>query len=137
MHHSDEIMQVVVKLKEEVMGLHIPHVIAASILLNEGENKVRMWDLSATELSVEGSHVPLDITFQLKEHDPHLYVKRVWENPEDFFVEMQDQKGFERLLEWACEHGKSEVAEEVKAFIEASQIQRLYHAAKSSTMVNW
>lgn len=130
MHHSDEIMQVVVKLKEEVMGLHIPYVIAASILLNEGENKVRMWDLSATELSAEGSHVPLDITFQLKEHDPHLYVKRVWENPEDFFVEIQDQKGFERLLEWACEHGKNEVAEEVKAFIEASQIQRLYHAAK-------
>ena len=130
MHHSDEIMQVVVKLKEEVMGLHIPHVIAASILLNEGENKVRMWDLSATELSAEGSHVPLDITFQFKEHDPHLYVKRVWENPEDFFVEIQDQKGFERLLEWACEHGKNEVADEVKAFIEASQIQRLYHAAK-------
>ncbi|MDZ4070476.1 MAG: ATP-binding protein [Sediminibacterium sp.] len=130
MHHSDEIMQVVVKLKEEVMGLHIPHVIAASILLNEGENKVRIWDLSATELSAEGSHVPLDITFQLKEHDPHLYVKRVWENPEDFFIEIQDQKGFERLLEWACEHGKKEVAEEVKAFIEASQIQRLYHAAK-------
>ncbi len=130
MHKSEEIMEVVAKLKEEIMGLDIPDVIAATIFLSEGEDRIRMWDLSTLEKLEEGYQVPLDITFKLKEKDPHLYVKRVWENPENYFVEIQDKKGFKRIMAWLREYNKNEVADEVEAYLEASKIKCLYHAAK-------
>ena len=52
MHKSEEIMEVVAKLKEEVMGLDVPGVVAASIFLEAGNNNIRMWDLSALERTV-------------------------------------------------------------------------------------
>ena len=130
MHRSDEIMEVVTKLKDEVMGLNIPDVVAATIFLNEGDGRVRMWDLTSIEKKEESYQVPLDITFTLKENDPHLYVKRVWENGENYFVEIQDEKGFIRIMAWLREHGKNQVADEVEAYLEATRIKRLYHAAK-------
>jgi len=130
MHKSEEIMEVVAKLKDEVMDLDIPDVVAATIFLKEGEDKVRMWDLSSLEKSEEGYEVPLDITFKLKKTDPHLYVKRVWENPDNYFVEIQDEKGFKRIMAWLREHHKNKVADEVKEFIETTKLKRLYHVAK-------
>jgi signal transduction histidine kinase/DNA-directed RNA polymerase subunit N (RpoN/RPB10) len=130
MHRSEEIMEVVAKLKDEVMDLNIPDVVATTIFLQEGKDQVRMWDLSTIEKLDEGYQVPLDITFTLKENDPHLYVKRVWENTENFFVEIQDEKGFSRIIAWLREYGKNQVADEVEAYLESSQIKRLYHAAK-------
>ena len=130
MHKSEEIMDVVAKLKDEVMNLDIPDVVAATIFLKEGEDKVRMWDLSSLEKSEEGNEVPLDIIFKIKKTDPHLYVKRVWENPANYFVEIQDKKGFKRFMAWLREHNKNEVADEVVAYLETSKIKCLYHAAK-------
>ncbi|WP_411893726.1 ATP-binding protein [Winogradskyella sp. A2] len=130
MHKSEEIMEVVAKLKEEVMALDIPDVIAATIFLSEGDDKVRMWDLSSLE-KIDGVYQsPLDITFKLKKTDPHLYPKRVWENPDNYFVEIQDANGFKRILAWLREHGEHDVANETEAFIETTQLKQLYHVAK-------
>ncbi len=130
MHKSEDIMRVVSKLKDEVMSLDIPDVVAATIFLNEGDDNIRMWDLTSIEKTDEGFQVPLDITFKLKKVDPHLYVKRVWENPNNYFVETQDEKGFKRILEWLRQHNKTEVAEEVEEYIKAYQIKLLYHTTK-------
>ena len=130
MHKSAEIMEVVAKLKDEVMDLEIPDVVAATIFLKEGEDKVRMWDLSSLEKSDDGYEVPLDITFKLKKSDPHLYVKQVWDNPDNYFVEIQDEKGFNRIIAWLREHDKNKIAKEVEEFIETTQLKQLYHAAK-------
>jgi signal transduction histidine kinase len=129
MHKSEEIIEVVAKLKDEVMGLDIPDVVAATIFLNEGKDKVRMWDLSSLEHDDNYLEVPFDITFEIKKTDPHLYVKRVWENPENFFVEKQDEKDFKRLMQWLRELHKNEIADEVEGFIEKTQLKRLYHSA--------
>ena len=133
MHKSEEIMDVVAKLKDEVMDLDIPDVVAATIFLNEGDDKVRMWDLSSLEKLDDVYQTPLDITFKLKKADPHLYVKKVWENSENYFVVQQDEKGFKRIIEWLREHHKNEVAQEVEEAIEAMQLKRLYHVAKKLT----
>jgi signal transduction histidine kinase len=130
MHKSEEIMEVVVKLKDEVMGLDIPDVVASTIFLNEDDDKVRMWDLSSLEHEENYSEVPFDITFKLKKSDPHLYVKRVWENPKDYFVEKQDEKDFKRLMVWLREQHKNEIADEVEDHIEKAQLKRLYHTVK-------
>ncbi|GGE01387.1 ATP-binding protein [Planktosalinus lacus] len=130
MHKSEEILEVVAKLKDEVMGLDIPDVVASTIFLNEEDDKVRMWDLSSLELDDNYSEVPFDITFKLKKSDPHLYVKRVWENPENYFVELQDEKDFKRLMVWLREQHKNEIADEVEDHIEKAQLKRLHHAVK-------
>ncbi len=131
MHKSVEIMEVVAKLKDEVMALGISGVIAATIFLKEGEDKVRMWDLSSLEITDGVYQVPTDIIFKFKKTDPHLYSKRVWENQANYFVEIQDKKGFKRLLAFIREQdGKDEAAKEFEEFIETTQLKRLYHAAK-------
>ena len=130
MHKSEEIMEVVAKLKEEVMALDIPDVIAATIFLNEGDDKVRMWDLSTLEKDNNGYQIPFDITFKLKKKDPNLYVKRVWENPKNYFIEVQEGKDFKRIITWLRENNKDDIADEVKAYTETTKLERLHHAVK-------
>ncbi|MEM5564492.1 ATP-binding protein [Psychroserpens sp. AS72] len=130
MHKSEEIMEVVAKLKEEVMSLEIPDVIAATIFLKEGEDKVRMWDLSTLEENNNGYEIPFDITFKLKKKDPNLYVKRVWENPEDYFLEVQEAKDFKRIVAWLRENNQNQIANEVEEYTESTKLERLHHAVK-------
>ncbi|MGB5463607.1 MAG: ATP-binding protein, partial [Aureibaculum sp.] len=130
MHKSEEIMEVVAKLKEEVMALDIPDVIAATIFLNEGDDKVRMWDLSTLEKDNNGYQIPFDITFKLKKRDPNLYVKRVWENPENYFIEVQEGKDFKRIIAWLRENNQDKIADEVEEYTETTNLKRLHHAVK-------
>ncbi|WP_228850920.1 nuclear transport factor 2 family protein [Aegicerativicinus sediminis] len=130
MNKSEEIMEVVAKLKDEVMGLEIPNVVAATIFLNEGKDKVRMWDLSTLEKDDNGYQIPFDISFKLKKKDPHLYVKRVWDNPKDYFIDKQDEKDFIRIVEWLKENNQDKIASEIEEYIENTQLKQLYHAVK-------
>ncbi|MBD0849284.1 ATP-binding protein [Maribacter arenosus] len=130
MHKSEEIMEVVAKLKEEVMALDIPDVVAATIFLNEGDDKVRMWDLSTLEKDNNGYQIPFDITFKLKKRDPNLYVKRVWENPENYFIEVQEGKDLKRIIEWLRENNQDKIADEVKEYTETTKLERLHHTVK-------
>jgi signal transduction histidine kinase len=130
MFKSEEIIKVVAKLKDEVMSLDIPDVIAATIFLNQGDDQVRMWDLSSVEKVNDGFQLPFDITFKLKKSDPLLYVKRIWENPEDHFVEKQEEKDFERYVEWLRENNKVEVAGKIEAYIKQTDLKLLNHVVK-------
>ncbi|OZV69037.1 ATP-binding protein [Winogradskyella aurantia] len=130
MHKSEEIMGVVAKLKEEVMGLDIPGVVASTIFLEAGNGHIRMWDLSSLEQSHKDYQAISDITFQLKKEDPHLYIKRVWENPEDYFVEVQDEKDLDRIIEFMYENNQEEIAREVEDYTRTTNLKELYHASK-------
>ncbi len=130
MHKSEEIIEVVAKLKDEVMGLDIPNVVAATIFLKEGKDKVRMWDLSSLERSDQGYLAITDITFKLKKIDPHLYVKRVWENPKDYFVDIQNSKDLKRIIEFMYENNQLEIAKEVEDYTRATNLKQLFHASK-------
>jgi signal transduction histidine kinase len=130
MHKSDEIMEVVAKLKDEVMGLNIPGVVAATIFLEADNNYIRMWDLSALERSDKGYLAITDITFKLKKVDPYLYIKRVWENNENYFVEVQNSKDLDRIIEFMYENNQLEVAKEVEDYTRSTNLQQLYHASK-------
>tara|TARA_R110002074_G_scaffold257269_5_gene429745 strand:- start:271 stop:7509 length:7239 start_codon:yes stop_codon:yes gene_type:complete len=130
MHKSEEIIEVVAKLKDEVMALDIPDVIAATIFLKEGDDKVRMWDLSTLEKGNNGYEIPFDITFKLKKRDPNLYIKRVWENAENYFLEVQEAKDLKRIIAWLRENNKDSIADEVEEYTESSKLERLHHAVK-------
>ena len=130
MRKSEEIIEVVAKLKDEVMALDISDVIAATIFLNEDHDKVRMWDLATLEKDSNGYQMPFDITFKLKKKDPNLYVKRVWDNPEDYFVDVQNEKDLKRIVEWFREINQDVIANEVEQHTKNSNLKQLFHAVK-------
>ena len=130
MHKSEEILNVVAKLKEEVMGLDIPDVVAATIFLEADNDHIRMWDLSSLERSDQGYLAITDITFKLKKVDPHLYIKRVWDNSEDYFIETQNSKDLDRIIEFMYENNQLEIAREVEDYTRSVDLKQLFHATK-------
>ena len=62
MNKSEEMM--------EVVALDIPDVIAATIFLNEGHDKVKMWDLSSVEKSIMAINYPLTLPLISKKEIP-------------------------------------------------------------------
>jgi serine phosphatase RsbU (regulator of sigma subunit)/ketosteroid isomerase-like protein len=126
MYKSEEILQVVAGLKDEVMNLNIPGVVAATIYLKEKDDRIRMWDLSSVVEMKEGFHLPLDIVFRLEETDPNFFVRRIWNNTEKYFVVMQDEADLARTVKWLRQYKKEE-AENVQRFIEANELKQLFH----------
>ncbi|MBA2746729.1 MAG: nuclear transport factor 2 family protein, partial [Flavisolibacter sp.] len=127
MYKSEEILDVVFKLKEEVMNLNIPNVAAATIHLIEKNGLHRMWDISSIE-AIEGKlHLPLDISFRLEETDPDLFIRRVWTDTEKYFLITQDEKDFKRTIQWLRDNGRTKEADESDEFIKATQLKKLYH----------
>jgi len=127
MYRSEEILEVVFKLKEEVMGLDIPGVAASTIFLKEANGSYRMWDLSSIELTKEKLHLPLDVSFRLEETDPGLYIRRVFSNTEHYFLVTQDEDDLQRTFQWLRDHGKTKEADEADQFVKTTQLKKLYH----------
>ncbi|RYF92616.1 MAG: hypothetical protein EOO02_24830, partial [Chitinophagaceae bacterium] len=127
MFKSEEILEVVFKLKEEVMNLNIPNVMAATIHMVEKDGKHRMWDISSME-AIEGKlHLPLDISYHMEDTDPELFIRRVWEETERYFLVTQDEEDLKRTTQWLKDIGKTKEAEETEEFIKATGLKKLYH----------
>jgi len=126
MHNSTQILDVVATLRNEMLGLEIPGVVAATIYLQEEEGYIRMWDLSSVTEMEDGFHVSLDVKFKLEETDPGLYIRRVWNNDENYFVEKQDEKDMAITIEWLRQY-YPEQAEEVQKFINTTPWKYLSH----------
>ena len=92
MYHSGEILEVVHKLKEEIMSLNIPQVAAATIHLKEPDGRCRVWDLTSLELKEEDLHLPLDISFRLDDTHPDFFMRKIWAHTEDYFVVIQKKR---------------------------------------------
>jgi signal transduction histidine kinase len=127
MFKSDEILEVVFKLKEEVMNLDIPGVAAATIHLKEKNGLHRMWDLSSFEQNGEKMHLPLDIVYKLEESDPNLYIRKIWGNTEQYFLVKQDKKDLKITTDWLRSNGKVKQADEADQFINSVDFTFLYH----------
>ncbi len=133
MYRSEEILEVVFKLKEEVMGLDIPGVAASTIFLKEANGHYRMWDLSSIELTEEKLHLPLDVSFRLEETDPGLYIRRIFSNTEHYFLVIQNEEDLQRTFQWLRDHGKKKEADEADQFVKTAQLKKLYHPSVQLT----
>ena len=127
MFKSEEILQVVNKLKEEIMGLDIPNVAAATIHLREADGMCRIWDLTSLEIEDDGLHLPLDIRFRLEDTDPDFFMRRVWENNADYFVVVQVEADFKHTIQWLRDNGLIKQASETEEFFKSTQLKKVYH----------
>ena len=126
MHSSTQILDVVATLKNEMLGLEIPGVVAATIYLQEADGDIRMWDLSSVMEMEEGFQVALDVKFKLEETDPGLYIRRVWNNQDNYFVEKQEAADMVITIDWLRQY-YPEQADEVQQFLDTLEWTYLLH----------
>ncbi len=127
MYKSEEILQLVFKLKEEMMNLDIPNVAAATIHLKEDDGNYTMWDLTAMEYADGKLHQPMVVHYRLEEVDPNLFIKRIWENKDPYFLVVQDQKDFKRTIQFLRDNDRKKEADESEAFLKTARIKHAYH----------
>ncbi len=127
MFKSTEIMDVVFKLKEEIMSLDIPGVAAASILLKEKNGLFRNWDLTSYEQQGDIMHITSDIIFDLYSTHPDFYLRKVWSEGEKYTVVVQDLDSLLISTNWLRENNKVKEANEAEEFIKSIGLQKAYH----------
>ncbi|WP_084438816.1 ATP-binding protein [Algoriphagus mannitolivorans] len=127
MNKSEQILDVVFKLKEELMGLDISGVAAATILLKESDGKVRSWDLTSMEKEGDQMHIASDIIFDLGKTHPDFYQREIWAKGNTYQVVTQDRESLQISTNWLRDHGKFKEAEEAEKFIASAGIKKVYH----------
>jgi signal transduction histidine kinase/ketosteroid isomerase-like protein len=101
MHKSEDLHSVVIALKKELMGLRIPDITAATIYLEQRDGSIRVLDLSDTaEDDDDKPQLQLDKVFRLEDTDPDLWIRRMWNRNENYFVLEADENDFVRVVEW-------------------------------------
>jgi hypothetical protein len=100
MNRSEEILGVVATLRNELLALNIPGVTAATIYLKQDDNSIRVWDLSSLSEEQGGFRLTMDINFRLEETDPALWIRKIWNSTEKYFIVEQTEKDFVRMLAW-------------------------------------
>ena len=126
MHSSTQILDVVATLRNEMLGLEIPGVVAATIYLQEEDDYIRMWDLSSVLEMKDGFQVALDVKFKLRETDPGLYMRRVWNNAANYFVEKQEAADMAITLDWLKQYYPEQAAE-ARQFFNTTEWSYLLH----------
>ena len=127
MNKSEEILDVVFKLKEELMGLDISGVAAATILLKESDGRVRSWDLTSMEQAGDKMNITSDILFDLEKTHPDFYQREIWAKGNTYLVVTQDSTSLQISTNWLRDHGKFMEAEEAEKFIASARIEKVYH----------
>jgi hypothetical protein len=127
MFKSEEILEVVHKLKEEIMGLDIPNVTAATIHLKEPDGRYRAWDLTSISEDENELDISLDIRWHREDTHPDFFMREVWDRTEDYFVVIQGGDRYKHTVEWLHQNGHSDYAEEFEEFLETSQLEKAYH----------
>ena len=127
MFESTEILEVVKKLRDEIMGLNIPNVSAATIHLREQDGKYRVWDLTSVEDDGNGIDISLDICYRLEDTHPDFFMREVCTRTEDYFVVIQGLSRTKHTIDWLRKNGHPDYANEFAEFLKESGLERAYH----------
>jgi signal transduction histidine kinase len=127
MFESTEILEVVKKLRDEMMGLNIPNVTAAAIHLREPDGMYRVWDLTSITIDDGEIHAPVDIRYDLEDTHPDFFMRKIWNNTSDYFVVVQELAELKHTIQWRRDNGQTEAANEMEKLSKSSSIERAYH----------
>jgi signal transduction histidine kinase len=127
MFESTEILEVVKKLRDEIMGLDIPNVSASTIHLREPDGRCRAWDLTSIDDDGNGIDISLDICYRLEDTHPDFFMREVWARSEDYFVVIQGLDRTTHTIDWLQKNGYPEYANDFAAYLEESGLEKAYH----------
>jgi signal transduction histidine kinase/ketosteroid isomerase-like protein len=126
MHKSDEILGVVITLRNELEALKIPGVVATTIYLQQENGDVKLWDITSMKEQQEGIHFSMNFNFRMEETDSDLWIRKIWDSAENYVVIEQDEQDLRRAIEWTRKYN-IDTAEMTQQFLEANQIVRSWH----------
>jgi len=127
MFESTEILEVVKKLRDEIMGLNIPNVTAATIHLQEPDGRCRAWDLTSIDDDGKELEISLDVSYNMEDTHPDFFMREVWERTEDYFVVIQSGERAKYTVHWLQQNGYPKQAKEFEEYLESSQMEKAYH----------
>ncbi len=123
MHRSDDIHEVVRTLRHELFGLNLEGIMGATICLKQPDGQVRLWDI--TDIKTTGRY-GWDILFDIKNIDPQLWVKKIWDSGKKVTAIEQDSKDLRRALKWLSRYDKK-TAGEITKLLKVNKIQHGWH----------
>ncbi len=126
MHRSEEILNVVAILRQELESLKIPGITASTIHLKQENGKIRIWDLTELNESESGFHFSIDFEFMLEETPEDLWFRKPWAIDEKYSVVPGTKKEFLATAEWIHQFDP-DYAEKTRQFIESSGLTRTWH----------
>lgn len=126
MHRSEEILQVAMTLKEQMEGLELKGVTAATIYLQQDDGLIRAWDITELKESAIGPQLTVDFAFKLEETDPHLWVRRIWGATEKYSVIEMSGNDFSICERWLRSFD-AKAADHYLQFIKAADLKKSWH----------
>ncbi|MGH2552393.1 MAG: sensor histidine kinase [Chitinophagaceae bacterium] len=127
MHRSAEILDVAIVLRNELVSLKIPGVVATTIYLRQENGDVRLWDITSATDTGDGIHFSMNFNFRIEEADPDLWIRKIWDTKENYIVIEQNEKDLHRAIEWTRLYN-IETADMTQQFLEANKIVHSWHS---------
>ncbi|HET6767275.1 MAG TPA: nuclear transport factor 2 family protein, partial [Chitinophagaceae bacterium] len=125
MHKSQEIIEVVKTLRNELLELDLDGITAVTICLKQDDGRIRLWDI--TDLENTGRY-SWDVTFDINKIDPRLWVSQIWRSRKKIIACEQDSTDLKRTLKWLSQYDKK-TADEITELIKVNNIKRGWHRA--------
>ncbi|MDZ4809788.1 MAG: hypothetical protein SGI96_16185, partial [Bacteroidota bacterium] len=128
MHKSEEILNVAVSLREEMVKLNLQGVIAATIFLEQANGNYRLWDLTEMTDIEDGARLSLDIDFNPDTIDTDLFFLKFLRSTEKYLIVETNKADFERWAAW-YRHYDAAGADKFLQYLQTTSITQSWHAA--------
>ena len=126
MHKSDEIMTVVLTMRNELESLNIPGVLSTSITLRQEDGSIRLWDNTSTKQLADGLWESTDMVFRLEDNNPDFYFNRIWKTNEKYFVIEQDENDLPVTVDWVRSFDTG-MADTIVHFFKENDVKHVWH----------
>ncbi len=126
MHKSEEILGVVIAMQNELKGLDISGVVAATIYLAKDNGRIRTWDFTTINDASDDFQLRMDFDFRLEETDPDLWINRIWNATEKYSIIEQDEHDFVRMARF-LENFNKDAADDITRLLALHEIKHSWH----------
>jgi len=104
MHRSEELLNVAIAVREEMLGLGMSGVTAGSIYLHLDDGTSRMWDLTSKDDDVDSDPILIDQILDPEKLDPDFFVLDVLKMEESYKVFDLDTDDLAIAIDWLRGH---------------------------------
>ena len=131
MHHSHEVKEVANAMRTELMNLGIAGVSAATIWIEQSENKVRAWDFTNVQEATDSKDLGMDFMMDLEKGRAHpkAYFWNVWNNKKETYSVVESNiDTLYASMNWLVELDET-MGKEMLHLLDTEQLTYWWHAS--------
>jgi signal transduction histidine kinase len=126
MYKSEDILEVVLRLRQELVALNIGGLTAATVLLQQDNGHIRLLDITVADIAEDAIRSSWDFEFCLEDMADQVYYKRVWNEKAAYFIVEQVEDEIWAFIHW-LENFRKEDAEEIRLVVKNYNILHTWH----------